>query len=59
MVSKYKAVNPNNLMGASKRLVEIYVQGLLKQMANTINFITNRFGNVLGSNRSVIIRFRD
>ncbi|MBL4657567.1 MAG: polysaccharide biosynthesis protein [Flavobacteriales bacterium] len=56
-VSTDKAVNPTNVMGASKRLAEIYIQGLAKRVPVT-QFITTRFGNVLGSNGSVILRFR-
>jgi FlaA1/EpsC-like NDP-sugar epimerase len=57
MVSTDKAVNPTNVMGASKRLAEIYVQGLSKHISYT-KYITTRFGNVLGSNGSVINRFK-
>ena len=54
LISSDKAVNPTNVMGASKRICELYLASKISNLKNNTKFITTRFGNVLGSNGSVV-----
>ena len=54
LISSDKAVNPTNVMGASKRICELYLASKISDLKNSTKFITTRFGNVLGSNGSVV-----
>jgi FlaA1/EpsC-like NDP-sugar epimerase len=59
LVSSDKAVNPSNVMGASKRIAELYLASKITDQENKTKFITTRFGNVLGSNGSVVPIFEE
>ena len=59
LISSDKAVNPTNVMGASKRICELYLASKINDKKNKTKFITTRFGNVLGSNGSVVPIFEE
>ena len=59
LISSDKAVNPTNVMGASKRIAELYLASKINDQKNNTKFITTRFGNVLGSNGSVVPIFEE
>ena len=59
LISSDKAVNPTNVMGASKRICELYLASQISDLKNNTNFIITRFGNVLGSNGSVVPIFEE